>query len=157
MILVHTLRSQISARTMTLMTMDDKLILRDEQFDQNHQQIFDAIDILALGTKSGREKAVCYHLATVLLSLARQNFTREESLMTRHCYQPAAMHIEDHCNYIGDVLAFMSKLESTDYVFPIDDLNRLRNGLSTHINQYDRALVAELRNRNYWMVQGWTR
>ena len=157
MILVHMLRPQISARTMTLMTMDDKLILRDEQFDRNHQQIFDAIDILYLGTKSGREKAVSCHFANVLLSLARQNFAREESLMTRHYYQPAAMHIEDHCNYIGDVLAFMSKLESTDYVFPIEDLNRLRNGLSTHINQYDRALVAELRNRNYWMVQGWTR
>lgn len=134
---------------MTLMTMDDKLILRHGLIDRNHQELFDVIDLLALALKSGNGKRSCIKIASELLDLARRHFAMEEALMTQHRYPQATSHGDEHARFIAGILDFMNKLEAGHGIFFSAQPNLLRDWLSAHITRSDRALVAELRNQHY--------
>lgn len=134
---------------MTLMTMDEKLVLRDERIDRNHQELFDLIDLVAISIESGKEKRGCIRIANELVDVAERHLAMEEALMLRHAHAQAAEHRNEHIGLIASIVDFRNTLESGLDAFGGEQLKALRNSLSTHITRSDKVLVAELRNQNY--------
>lgn len=134
---------------MTLMTMDEKLILRDEQIDRNHQELFDLIDLLAISMESGNEKRRCVMIANELVDVAEQHLAMEEVLMIRHHHPQVVEHTNEHVGLIASIVDFRNTLAADLAPLVCEQLKALRNKLSAHITRSDKALVAELRNQNY--------
>lgn len=134
---------------MTIMTMDNRLILRHGPIDRDHQDLFDAIDQLALALSHGKERPQCAGFANRLLDLARIHFAMEEELMQRHRYPQTARHKSEHDEFIARVADLKNRIEIGQDSDSDELPARLRDWLGTHITLTDKALVAELRSQNY--------
>lgn len=134
---------------MTLMTMDEKLILRDERIDRNHQELFDLIDLLAISLESGKEKRRRIRIASELVDVAEQHLAMEDALMIRHRHPQTVEHKNEHAGLIANIVDFRNTLEAGLDIHVCEHLKSLRNSLSAHIKRSDKALVAELRNQHY--------
>ncbi|MFZ2853309.1 MAG: bacteriohemerythrin [Rhodocyclaceae bacterium] len=134
---------------MTLMTMDEKLILRDERIDRNHQELYDLIDLLAISMESGKANRRCVRIADELVDVAEQHLAMEDALMIRHRHPQVVEHKNEHIGLIASIVDFRNALEAGLDIYVGEQLKALRNKLSAHITQSDKTLVAELRNQNY--------
>ena len=134
---------------MTLMTMDNRLILRHATIDIHHQEMFDLIDLVALAVRSGTDNKVCIGFLNQLCELARKHFALEETLMCRHPHPQCDQHIAEHDNIINTINLLTDRLED-GFNSPCSELpGQLRDALSAHITHNDKALVAVLRCQDY--------
>jgi len=134
---------------MTLMTMDNRLILRHVAIDRNHQEMFDIIDLVELAMRSGPDKTACISLLNQLCELARKHFAMEETLMSLHSHLQCAQHLGEHDNIINAITDFRGQLEEDVDNLSNEMTGQLRDALSVHIIHNDKALVALLRCQDY--------
>jgi hemerythrin len=134
---------------MTLMTMDNRLILRHATIDHNHQEMFDLIDLVALAVRSGPDNKVCIGFLNQLCQLARKHFAMEENLIQRYPHPQCDQHIAEHDSIISTINRLADRLEDGSHT-PCSELpGQLRDVLSTHITHNDKTLVAILRCQDY--------
>jgi hemerythrin len=134
---------------MTLMTMDNRLILRHVAIDRNHQEMFDIIDLVELAMRSGPDKTACISLLNQLCELARKHFAMEETLMSLQPYPQCAQHLGEHDSIINAITEFRGQLEEDVGNLCNEMPGQLRDALSAHITRNDKVLVAVLRCQDY--------
>jgi hemerythrin-like metal-binding protein len=123
------------------------LELGHAQIDREHMRLVDILNRLCDATQDGRGRDACVRLVDELIACTREHFAAEEGLMARHGYAPAALHKGQHANLLQDLLDLRSRFEAGTAGPSEALLQSLKDWLTGHILQSDRALVGALNGR----------
>jgi hemerythrin len=113
--------------------------VRVQQFDAQHQKLFEIINTLASAMRSGKGEEVIRDVVGQLAVYTRTHFLQEEVLMKQTGYPALPAHQQQHATLMTDVEKYKSDLEGGKNPDSVAVLNFLRNWLVEHIQKSDKA------------------
>jgi hemerythrin-like metal-binding protein len=124
---------------MAIFAWNESYSVRVREMDEQHQKLFEVINILAEAMRSGKGDAVVRETVEKLAVYTRTHFLQEEALMRKTGYPDLEAHRELHRKLMGDVEQYKKGLEEGRSASPVSLLNFVRQWLVQHIKQADRA------------------
>ncbi len=118
-----------------------------KDIDNQHRKLVDLANELADALKSGHGKEVLGKILTELVRYTQTHFTTEERLMDQHKYPAAADHKQLHKELVKTVTDFKGKFDRGDASLTDDLMNFLRDWLTKHIMNIDKALAWDLKGK----------
>jgi hemerythrin-like metal-binding protein len=129
---------------MALMTWGPKLQLGFAEIDTQHKRLVDLVNVLHDAMRVGHGREIVGPVLNELVEYTVYHFDFEEKLMDRYRVATAPTHKAEHRKLVRDVSAFKAKFDSGAASVTIELMDFLRNWLTNHILQTDKALVGEL-------------
>lgn len=109
-----------------------------EKFDDDHKYLFNKVNELHSGLKSGFKISDMTFILDDLANYTKTHFAREESLMVEYGYPEYETHKAIHEKLLQKVADFQDRLAKGDTVFSLELLSFLKDWLTEHILKTDR-------------------
>ena len=117
-----------------------------KRLDEDHQQLFDILNQLHSGMKSGQGKAVLKSVLAQLMTYTEQHFAREEALLKSRSYPGLRAHMEQHRAFAARIKEVSEQQNAGATGLSIEVLELLTQWLAKHIvgtdQQYSEFLNA---------------
>lgn len=123
---------------MPLFTWNASYSVNVKRFDADHQQLFNILNELHEGMKTGRGKEVLEGTLTELLRYTERHFTGEEAVLRELGYAELAAHIEQHRRFTDKIKQVSGDYRSGKIGLSVDVLDFLTKWLSQHIVGIDK-------------------
>ena len=124
---------------MALLTWNDKYSVGVRSLDNQHIGLFNALNELHAAMSKGQGQSMTGPLLARLLKYTHDHFAAEEAMMAAASYPELPPHRAKHRELTQQVMDFAARYESGEIAVNVDLLNFLRDWLTTHIQQEDRA------------------
>lgn len=118
-----------------------------KEIDTQHRKLVDLANELADALKAGKGKDVLGKILTELVRYTQTHFGTEERLMDLHKYPATADHKQQHKDLVKTVSDFKAKFDKGDAALTDDLMNFLRDWLTKHIMNTDKALARDLKTK----------
>lgn len=115
--------------------------------NDQHKQLIDIINDLHSAMKSGQSKNVLDDILKRLLEYTKYHFSAEEKLMDQYSYPAAMAHKKKHTDLTEDVVKMIKKNEAGGPAQSVMVLSFLKDWLSDHILQTDKAFGTYLQDK----------
>ncbi len=123
---------------MSLFIWNDSYTVKVKQFDSEHQKLFDIINELHEGMKSGKGKDVMGPVIQQLIIYTERHFSSEEAALRRVNYNQMDQHITQHRAFVARVKKFSQDFASGASCLSVEVLDFLKDWLAQHIMGTDR-------------------
>jgi len=117
------------------------------EIDTQHRKLVDLANELADAQVAGKGKDVLGKILTELVRYTVTHFTTEERLMDKHKYPATADHKQLHKELVKTVSDFKTKFDKGDALLSQEIMNFLRDWLTKHIMNIDKALAKDLKQK----------
>ena len=124
-----------------LLEWTDALSIGIEEIDEQHRELVRLLNQLHSAIMEKHGALVCIEILDRLVEYTRVHFTVEESLMRLLGYPDYAPHRQEHEKLIDQIVTLQQKLKSGEVNVTFELLHFLRNWLTHHILETDRAYV----------------
>ncbi len=132
---------------MAYLTWTPRYSVNVKRFDGDHQQLFDIINQLHEGMKTGHGKEVLEPVLAQLIRYTEDHFSREEAALKVHGYPRLAAHIEQHRSFVAKMKEVSQRYKTTAVGLSVEVLDFLTQWLAKHIvgtdQQYSTFLNAK--------------
>lgn len=108
------------------------------EIDQQHIRLFELINDLHEGMKTGKSRDVMGGILQGLVDYTNYHFSTEERYMSLHGYPGYPQHRSEHKKFVAKVLDFQKSFNAGSLLLSLDVMNFLKNWLSTHILVNDK-------------------
>ncbi len=115
-----------------------------KRFDTDHQQLFQILNELNDGMKSGKGKDVLQSVLSKLMQYTQTHFAAEEAVMSQVGYPQLAAQIAQHRAFTNKTKEFAAQLQVTAVGLSVEVLDFLRDWLTQHIMQSDKQYTSFL-------------
>ena len=119
----------------------DDLAVGNELIDQDHRKLINLVNDLHTATRQGQGRAVVGKILVELLEYTADHFRREESHMERIRYAAVEAHKQEHTEILKKVLALEGQYAGGQVTVAAKVSALLREWLSIHIMQSDKAFA----------------
>jgi hemerythrin len=123
---------------MPLFTWNPSYSVKVKSFDDDHQQLFNIINELHEGMKTGRGKEVLHDVLTKLLRYTEKHFTAEEAVMRNLAYPGLAAQVEQHRKFTGKIKEVADQYQAGTIGLSVEVLDFLSKWLTQHIVGVDK-------------------
>ena len=120
---------------------NDDLAVGNQFIDHDHQKLFDMVNRLHTLMQEGKAKDVIGKVLHNLITYTQEHFRREEDLMKQIKFDGYFDHKQEHEKLLKEVLDLQVKFESGSTTLSIQVLHFLRDWLTHHIGESDKALA----------------
>ncbi|WP_321475639.1 bacteriohemerythrin [uncultured Paludibaculum sp.] len=134
----------MQAQTKTWFPWKDAYSVRVPEIDAQHKRLVEIINRLQDAMLQGQGKTVIAAVLADLESYTKSHFTFEEQLLARHGYPQFLAHEAQHKGFIARMAQFQADYRSGSITLTVPVMEFLRNWLTQHILQEDRAYSAHL-------------
>jgi hemerythrin len=110
-----------------------------QQFDAQHQKLFEIINSLSDAMRVGKGEDVIRDVVAQLAVYTRTHFLQEEVLMRQTGYPDLAAHHDQHTRLMSDVEKYKADLDEGRKPDTVAVLNFLREWLVQHIQKSDQG------------------
>lgn len=110
-----------------------------QQFDLQHQKLFEIINSLADAMRVGKGEAVVRDVVGQLAVYTRTHFLQEEVAMKQTSYPQLAAHHQQHSDLMAKVEQYKRDLDEGRNPNTVAVLGFLREWLVQHIQKADKA------------------
>jgi len=117
---------------------DDKYSVGIQSIDNQHKEIFEALNRLLEAMKMGQGSDVTDQIILELERYAVNHFQKEEFFFQRFNFQGSTEHITEHQNFIKKVAFLKSELKSGKLTLSFELLNFLKEWIDHHILVVDK-------------------
>jgi hemerythrin len=124
---------------MPLLTWNDNLSVGVHSIDSQHSTLLAILNELYDAMMKGHAKEVTGPLLDKLIKYTRNHFSTEEAMMADAKYSGLAAHRREHERLTRQVEEFAARFKKGECTVTIDLLHFLRNWLTNHIQQSDKA------------------
>jgi len=133
---------------MPLAIWKQEFVTGNAAIDQQHQRLFDMVNVLHEGILNGSGKDIMAPAFKSLASYTWEHFRTEEGFMTAKKYPGYALHKKRHEELAEEILDLERRYdEGSTVVLPVTVSKFLNNWLSHHIEAEDKALADWLRTK----------
>jgi hemerythrin len=129
---------------MSLITWNDSYSVKVKRCDQEHQKLFDLINLLFDAMREGRGGDVADRIVKELEAYTKSHFAAEEALMKQTNYPNLAAHQQQHAKFAADVAKLRADLKAGHATASVPLLSLLKDWLASHIKQTDKEYSAHL-------------
>jgi len=126
---------------MALLTWDKRLAVGTPSIDAQHRLLVEALNELNSSVMRGDDRNSTGVLLRTFLAYTRNHHASEETLMARVHYPELQQHRTLHRELLENVETHVARLERGESAVSIEFLHFLRDWLSNHIQQADRAFL----------------
>jgi hemerythrin-like metal-binding protein len=123
---------------MPLFTWNSSYSVKVKRFDDDHQQLFNIINELHEGMKSGRGKEVLHDVLTKLLRYTERHFTAEEAVMKELGYPGLSAQIDQHRKFTNKIKEVADQFKAGTIGLSVEVLDFLTKWLAQHIVGVDK-------------------
>ncbi len=110
-----------------------------QQFDAQHQKLFEIINSLSDAMRVGKGEDVIRDVVAQLAVYTRTHFLQEEVLMRQTGYPDLAAHHDQHTRLMSDVEKYKADLDEGRKPDTVAVLNFLREWLVQHIQKSNQG------------------
>jgi hemerythrin len=132
---------------MSLLVWSNLFSVGVKDIDDQHKKLVELANKLNDEMAAGRGKDVLGRILTELISYTQYHFSFEEKLMATHSYTASAGHKEQHKQLVTAVADLKKKYDSGESNLTNDVMVFLRDWLTKHILNTDKALGRELNQK----------
>lgn len=132
---------------MSLLAWSSMFSVGVDEIDNQHKKLVDMANRLNDAMKSGQGKEAMGKILSELVSYTATHFAYEERLMDQHKYGMSSQHKQEHKDLVKTVLDFKAKFEKGDAALTAEVMTFLRDWLSKHIMNSDRAFGRDLNTK----------
>lgn len=129
---------------MSYFTWDSSYSVQVQRFDTEHQRLFQIVNQLYDGMKSGRGKDVLQGVLQELVRYTQQHFSEEETVMRQAGYNGLQQQIDEHKRFVTRVNDLSERFKAGSGALSVELLDVLRDWLVNHIGGMDRQYSAFL-------------
>jgi len=133
---------------MSLLTWGPMFSVGVKEIDDQHKVLIDLANRLndQMGAGNGG-KAVLDKVFNELVAYTVSHFAMEERLMAKHNYTASAKHMDEHKKLVATVADLKKKHEQGENVLTSQVMTFLRDWLTKHILNTDKAFGRELNQK----------
>jgi len=132
---------------MSLLTWSPMFSVGVKEIDDQHKKLIDLANRLNDGMAAGKGKEILDKIFQELVAYTVSHFATEERLMATHNYAETAAHKEAHKKLIETVAELKRKHDSGDNVLTSQVMTFLRDWLTKHILNTDKAFGRALNQK----------
>ena len=129
---------------MSLLSWSNAFSVGVKEIDDQHKKLVQLANELNDAMKAGHGKEALGKILGELISYTATHFATEERLMERNHYPKADEHKKQHQDLVKSVLDLKSKFDAGNATLTAEVMVFLRDWLSQHIINSDRALGKDL-------------
>lgn len=118
-----------------------------KEIDTQHKKLVELANELSDAVVAGKGKDVLGKTLSALVSYTVTHFGTEERLMDQHKYPAVADHKQQHKDLVKTVTDFKAKFDKGDANLSTEIMNFLRDWLTKHIMNTDKALARDLKQK----------
>ncbi len=118
-----------------------------KEIDTQHKKLVELANELSDAVMAGKGKDVLGKTLAALVSYTVSHFGTEERLMDQHKYPAMADHKQQHKDLVKTVSDFKAKFDKGDANLSSEIMNFLRDWLTKHIMNTDKALARDLKQK----------
>lgn len=133
---------------MALLSWSSKYSVGVQAMDSQHEVLFKILNELHDAMMRGQAREVTGLLLQKLTRYTRTHFSAEESVMAAAGFPGLAQHRIKHRELMKQVDEFGARYKSGEGALNVQLLNFLRDWLTTHIEQEDRAYGPSVNKRD---------
>ena len=126
---------------MALMIWNDKLAVGVQPIDAQHNVLVDALNELNEALVRGQPRSLTQSLLRNLLACTRDLFSTEEAMMADAKYPELEEHSIRHRDLTRKVEGYVARFERGEISLSCHLLNFMRDWLTNHIQDEDRAYI----------------
>jgi hemerythrin len=133
---------------MALMPWGDALVLGIAKIDEQHRWLVDRINAMhdELSRPAPDRKTVG-DILEALVDYTMNHFVVEEELFKRHDYPQTAPHLAEHNGFTTKIIELLDKCQAGTADVGNDTMTLLKNWLTHHIMEVDKAYVPFLQSK----------
>lgn len=132
---------------MSLLAWNDMFSVGVVEIDNQHKQLIEITNRLNEAMIADRDRQALSGILNDLLAYTRTHFEYEERLMDQHRYADREQHLLEHRKLVQIVVDFQSRFDQGEVDLTGELMALLRDWLSRHILNSDRALGKALNQR----------
>jgi hemerythrin-like metal-binding protein len=132
---------------MAFIEFEDTFRVGHPAIDQQHAELFQAVNNLHDAMREGRAKQQLGEVLTFLREYTVQHFQMEEGLMRQSAYPGYLEHQRLHNELAQQVLDLEAKHKAGSMTLSLSVMNFLKDWLAHHISKEDMRLAAHLRGQ----------
>jgi hemerythrin len=118
-----------------------------KEIDDQHKKLIDLANKLNDQMGAGKGKDLLDKIFTELVAYTQSHFATEERLMAKHNYTATAKHMQEHKALVGTVADLKRKHDGGENVLTSQVMTFLRDWLTKHILNTDKAFGRELNQK----------
>jgi len=123
------------------------VLFRSKEIDDQHKKLIEIANLLSDSMGAGKGKDVLDKIFTELVAYTQYHFSTEEKLMTRIGYSASAKHKDEHKALVAAVADLKKKHDKGEDVLTAQVMTFLRDWLTKHILNSDKAFGRELNSK----------
>ena len=132
---------------MPLIQWNDTLSVNLKAIDRQHQHLIQLINDLHQAMKQRKANDILSHIIEELSQYAQEHFMTEEKLFIKHGYPQKTTHINEHNQFIDQVVDFKHSFNTGRATLSLDIMNFLNQWLLDHIRKSDKAYAPFLQGK----------
>jgi len=132
---------------MSLLTWSPMFSVGVQEIDDQHKKLIDLANKLNDQMTSGKGKEILDKVFQELVAYTQSHFAMEERLMAKHNYTATTRHMDEHKKLVVTVSDLKKKHDSGQDVLTSQVMTFLRDWLTKHILQTDKAFGRELNQK----------
>jgi hemerythrin-like metal-binding protein len=130
---------------MSFFSWQDNFAFGVESIDNDHQKLVALIDELYTAMSQGKGKTIIDEVVNELVNYTKTHFRREEFFMKSTAYPAFDAHKKAHDNFVARVTEYHQMILAGKDNITVEVLSFLRDWLSHHILNVDKATVPHLK------------
>jgi hemerythrin len=120
-----------------LLTWSEKHSVGVRALDEEHQELYEAINELYAAVLQGEERSSTGLLLRQVVNRTRAHFSSEEAMLAATSYPELAAHSLKHQFLLGEVEELAARFEQGGFTLNDESLNFLRYWFNAHIHNDD--------------------
>ncbi|MCX8021706.1 MAG: bacteriohemerythrin [Syntrophorhabdaceae bacterium] len=106
--------------------------------DDQHKKLFDIVNNLYDGMKSGQGRTVMGNVLNELIDYTVYHFKTEEDLMKKYSYPGLLLHIKEHENLMKKAGELKQRFDRGESVISVEVMEFLKEWLTKHTSGSDK-------------------
>ncbi len=123
---------------MAFITWTDAYSVGIEEIDNQHKGLVKLINKLFDAMSDGQANSILNGILNELTKYTQVHFATEEKYFALYDYPESAEHIEEHLQFVNEVLKFKAQFEAGNIVLSFEVFKFLRGWLVKHIQGSDK-------------------
>ena len=132
---------------MPLIQWNDTLKLNISAIDGQHERLVQLINDLHEAMKQRKAAEALGRIIQELVRYAQEHFITEEKLFIKHGYPQQEAHVNQHNQFIDQVVEFKNAFEAGRTTISLEIMNFLNTWLMDHIRKSDKAYAPFLQGK----------